>query len=332
MDFLIEGHDDAGSAAYLTVSALRIAELGSDVTGWLRAGAVVPAGWVAVPGAPDVAPAPADSTRASAPQLGTSAAGTDDLEATDTTSATALDLGELTGIPLQLIAEPTSVADDEDQTGDTSTLIPRSKLPAVSMATSAPWNCTEHEGNRYRAQTTIATGYPRDGDASSLTYSATMKTTSGSAIWGGSAWRSGTETTTGGWGADFLSDSRKRSYRTVVAYGWYSCYNAAGYYTDWVFPIKQPGAAYYYLLSSRPNWTRCAQVSNNVTWRRTQSNANDYELSYGVKAKDWIGIEMYSRHGYSTSGELRYHISHGAKHVCGNNDTPGQAGKIQEKA
>lgn len=90
-----------------------------------------------------------------------------------------------------------------------------------------------------------------------------MYTTSGSATSFGGTWRSsGTETTSDGWGADFLPDTRKRSYRTSITYGYYACYNPAGYYSYWVYPIKQPGAATYNILSSAPNWTRCVPAYN----------------------------------------------------------------------
>jgi hypothetical protein len=200
------------------------------------------------------------------------------------------------------------------------------------LSAAAPYNCQEISGYRRDLDTTIATGYPVGGDESSLTYTSSLKTTSGTAIATGSGWNeSGTESTTDGWDADFYKDARKRSYRTAVTYGLYTCYNVAGYYSRWVFPIKQPGAAYYYLLSSAPNWTRCQPVYNNITWKRETSGEKAYESSYGVKAKGYIGIEMFSRHSYNTSGKLRYHVTHGNKHVCGNNDTPGQAGKVQEK-
>lgn len=118
---------------------------------------------------------------------------------------------------------------------------------------------------------------------------------------------------------------------TRESYGYFICHNAAGYSSGWVFPIKQPGDAYYNYLSSAPNWTRCANAYNGVVWRRSSSSGNDYELNYGVKAKSYIGFEMYSRHGYSSGSPLKYHVTHGHKRVCGNNNTPGQAGKVQEK-
>lgn len=331
VDFLIEGHDPAsGASAYHTVSALRISDVISRGTGWLRAGATIPTGWVALPG---LAPAstPASAPAPAQPILGTDP-GTDDLEVNDQSMTTAVDTGALSGIPLEILSEPSSVASDDGQTGDTDFLLAKPSIADFSMKKTAPWNCQEIAGNRGDIQTTIATGYPVNGDASSLTYDATMKTTSGSAISTGGGWsESGTESTTDGWGADFGQDTRKRSYRTAVTYGLYDCRNAAGYDSYWVFPIKQPGAAYYYYLSSAPNWTQCQPVGNNVTWKRTKTDGNDYELSYGVKAKSYIGIEMFSRHGYSTGSMLRYHVTHGNKRVCGNNDTPGQAGKVQEK-
>lgn len=330
VDFIIEAHADSGAAAFHTVSARRITELGTEVTGWLRAGAVLPDGWTALPGLAAPASAPASAVDASAPQLGTGP-GTDEMESTDTSTAS-LDVGELGGIPLEVLETPTGMPADDGQGTDTSFLLARPPATDVSMRSSAPWNCNEVSGYRRELQTTIATGYPVGGDGSSLTYSSTMKTTSGTATNFGGAWsESGSETTTDGWGATFTQDTRKRSYRTVVTYGYFICHNAAGYSSGWVFPIKQPGAAYYYYLSSAPNWTRCQPAYSGVIWRRSSSTGNDYELSYGVKAKDYVGFEMYSRHGYSSGSQLRYHVMNGHKRVCGNNNSPGQAGKVQEK-
>lgn len=329
VDFILEAHDPAsGTAGFHTVSATRVKSLLDGATGWLSADAPLPTGWVALSGAPST------ETRAATPEVSTPTPGTDPgtdaLEAHESQTIIP-DTGELAGIPFELVQDPTGSAVDDEGAADTSFLL--SKPAALDVSTSAPGNCREISGYRYDAQTTIATGYPVGGDESSLLYSSTLKTTSGTAVRmaDGSFSESGTESTTDGWGADFLKDTRKRSYRTVITYGYYACYNVAGYYSYWVFPIKQPGAAFYYYLSSAPNWTRCQPVYNGVIWRREQADGNAYESSYGVKVKNYIGIEMFSRHNYNTSGKLRYHVTHGNKHVCGNNDTPGQAGKVQEK-
>lgn len=147
----------------------------------------------------------------------------------------------------------------------------------------------------------------------------------------GSFRESDSETTTDGWGADFIKDTKKRSYRTNITNGYFVCYNVAGYYSYWTFPIKQPGGAYYYYLSKAPNWTHCQPVYNGIIWKREQGDGNAYESSDGVKAKNYIGIELYSSHDYNTSGKLRYHVMNGNERVCGNNNSPGQAGKVQEK-
>ncbi|MCW2842504.1 MAG: hypothetical protein JWN22_420 [Nocardioides sp.] len=334
VDFLIHATDpQTKAAAFHTVSALRVSNLTDGTVGLLRASAAIPDGWVAVPGLPSsVAPTVTDAVAPSPPQLGEGDAGSDDLEVEETSVNAAVNLAELQGIPLQFLTAPTAVANDEGQTGDTSFLLAKPAATDVSMKSTAPWNCREISGYRRNLQTTIATAYPVGGDTSSLTYSASMNTTSGSATSFGGSWsESGTESTSDGWGADFLESTYRRSYRTVITYGYYSCYNVAGYYSYWIFPIKQPGDAFYYYLSSAPNWTRCGTVYNGVTWRRERSDGQDYEWKFGVKAKQYVGFEMFSRHGYSTGSKLRYHVTHGRKQVCGNNDTPGQAGKVQEK-
>ena len=335
VDFILEAHDTAsGQAAYHTVSARPVLSNLSGLTNWLTADAAIPTGWSALQGTASLADAADNVSEPTPPPLGGTDAGSDNLEAEGidaTTAAVSPDLGELTGIPLELIKDPTGALSDGDGGGTSvGTLLP--SPDSLNLPVTAPSNCQEISGFRSDLMTTIATGYPVGGDESSLTYTSSLKTTSGTAISTGSGWdETGTESTTDGWGADYVKDTRKRSYRTVVTYGYYQCYNVAGYYSYWVFPIKQPGAAFYYLLSDAPNWTRCQPVYNGVIWRREQSGQNAYESSFGVKAKDYIGIEMFSKHSYNTSGKLRYHVMHGNKRVCGNNDTPGQAGKIQEK-
>lgn len=143
VDFIVEAHDDTGAAAFHTVSAQRISELGTDVTGWLRAGAALPDGWVTLPGLPTT-PSP-DTTDAGAPQLGTGA-GTDEMEATDTTTAAAIDAGELSGIPLELLSAPGAMPDDDGQVGDTSFLLAKPPAADVSMQSSVPWICREISG------------------------------------------------------------------------------------------------------------------------------------------------------------------------------------------
>lgn len=228
VDFLIEGHDPAsGMATFHTVSAMRVKSLIDATTALLRADDPVPTGWVALPGLPSADPSvPAVATE---PTLGTDP-GTDELEADEldidmNTSTVIPDPGELTGIPLELIKDPAGSAVDDDGAADTSFLLARpDAVDAAMTSTTAPNNCREISGYRYGAQTTVATGYPVGGDESSLTYTSTLKTTSGTAISTSNGWsESGSESTTDGWGADFYKDPKRRSYRTVVTYGWYSC-------------------------------------------------------------------------------------------------------------
>ena len=253
VDFLIQVTDpQTKAAAFHTVSALRVSHLTDGTVGLLRAGAAIPDGWVAVPGLPtNIEPTVSDTGTPTPPKLGEGDAGSDDLEVEETSVNAAVDLAELQGIPLEFLTAPSAVADDEGQAGDTSFLLATPAETDVSMRSSAPWNCREIPGYRRSLQTTIATAYPVGGDTSSLTYSASMNTTSGTATSFGGTWsESGTESTSDGWGADFLENTRRRSYRTVITYGYYACYNVAGYYSYWISPIKQPGDAYYYYLSS----------------------------------------------------------------------------------
>lgn len=335
VDFLVEVHDSENDlAAFTTVSAKRIVDSAGVTSDWIAGGAAVPEGWRPLAGAAAPSPAaPTETGAASVPTLGGPDAGTDEAESADATTAAADPPGDLDNVVLELISDPANSAVDEDGNADIGGLVaPPKEADSLTSTAAAPGNCREVTGHRSNIQTTIATSYPVDGDTSALDYSSSMETTSGTAIWGGDVWKeSGTETTNDGWGADYAGDTHKRSYRTDVTYGEYVCYNVAGYYTYWVFPIKQPGSAYYYYLSSRPNFTHCAPVYDNITWRRTSGSGSDYTLSYGVKAKSYVGIEMFSRHGYSSSADLKYAVTHGAKRICGSNTSPGQAAKLQEK-
>ena len=82
--------------------------------------------------------------------------------------------------------------------------------------------------------------------------------------------------------------------------------------------------------ATAPNWTPYANVASG-DWHRTRTDGKDYYLEGGVKIKDVIGIDLSSQRAYASSHKMIYNVSGSAKKMCGNNNTPATAGKVQEK-
>jgi hypothetical protein len=56
-----------------------------------------------------------------------------------------------------------------------------------------------------------------------------------------------------------------------------------------------------------------------------------YSYSAGVKSAGTIGIDLSVVRSYNAEARLAYHVD-AKKQICGNNDVPSLAGKIQEKS
>lgn len=184
--------------------------------------------------------------------------------------------------------------------------------------------------------TTVATSYPAKGEKSWLNFSGSMKTTTGKAATmalGGKFRAGGTKSTTDGWGEDFEPTSSNRAYFISIMYGVSQCWNTiTGYSWYKTEPLYQTGGTTTQKIptSDRPKWTMCRPTSNGTWWRGKQKG-QDYTLSYGVRIKQAIGIDLYSQHGYSQSGRLNFTVHHGNKRMCGEKVYPAVAPKLVQR-
>ncbi|HLL36292.1 MAG TPA: hypothetical protein VK545_20965 [Streptomyces sp.] len=148
-----------------------------------------------------------------------------------------------------------------------------------------------------------------------------------------SNWKAGgSKSAAAGWGFNWNKSSGKRCYQTQVEYGKYrytsgGC-GGSGTYSTWQ-PRKETGGTDT-CTATAPNWTQCANVASG-DWYRTRTDGKDYYLEGGVKIKDVIGIDLSSQRAYASSHKMIYNVSGSAKNMCGNNNTPATAGKVQEK-
>lgn len=95
--------------------------------------------------------------------------------------------------------------------------------------------------------------------------------------------------------------------------------------------MYQLGYTWSYRLSgSAPNWnTHCGPIAAG-SWYRGTVRGSDYSLSYGVKIKDVIGIDLSSRRAYSSGSRLYYKVPV-RRRLCGNDAVPAKAAKLRER-
>lgn len=100
-------------------------------------------------------------------------------------------------------------------------------------------------------------------------------------------------------------------------------------HTHWI-PWYETGGTRVNILDGRPNWRTCEPVARG-NWWRGKVRGTDYALSYGVKFKGMIGINLRTRRAYSADSRLYYSLPT-ARKLCGNNGKePAIAGKIRER-
>lgn len=179
---------------------------------------------------------------------------------------------------------------------------------------------------------TIGTSYPVRNDKGTLRYGSSSKSTFGAAVNAGSGWKaSGSRTVGDDWGQDYSKSSNLRSFRVRVKYWRQTCYDASGSTVlsrKWI-PQYETGGTATNKLSKRPGWTNCEPVAAGGWWRG-KSRHTDYSLSYGVKFKNMIGIDLRTQRAYSSDSRLIY-ILNKKRRLCGNNAAPSKAGKIKER-
>lgn len=183
---------------------------------------------------------------------------------------------------------------------------------------------------------TVGTSYPLSGSRSWLTYSASSASSFGAAVSynkGVSFSSGGTRTTSDEWDQEFARRNWNRSYRVQVRYQRMHCneYYGGRFVREisrhWV-PRFQTGGTQEHQPDSKPVFRNCAPIAAG-TWTRGGTRYTDYTLSYGVKFKDVIGIDLSSRRSYTNGASLKYSNDR-RRWACGNNDFPSRAGKIRE--
>jgi hypothetical protein len=175
--------------------------------------------------------------------------------------------------------------------------------------------------------TKVGDSFPVDGDKGRTVYEGDHSQTTGIAakaprgVWSAS----GQKTIGSGFGVDFAWAATKRNHQVQTTYGRY--YNCMGQ-ERWR-PIEQPGFARYTLYSSAPNWMHCGEVPAG-TWRRTNSQHSSYEMNVGVINDITGGVALKASTNYGSKRKLEYEVAK-KKKLCGSNDVPSKAARIQLK-
>lgn len=186
-------------------------------------------------------------------------------------------------------------------------------------------------GNYRTRWATVGTSYPIGPDTSTLKYGSSSNTTFGAAVKYSGGWSaSGSKTMSDEWGQDFPPTKELRSYRVSVRYRQQHCTDSSGVrgHSHWL-PQYETGGTATNILSSRPNFTNCVDVSDGDWWRG-EVRGSDYSLSSGVKFKDVIGIDLRTQRAYSSASRLVYNLKK-PRRLCGNNDDPSRASKIRAR-
>lgn len=207
------------------------------------------------------------------------------------------------------------------------------RIEAVTAALSSDVRASNalcRWGDRTRVWATIGTSYPVG--LSTLRYSNSTASSFGVAFKRGDTWtQQGTESTEDSWGQQFNKSGRNRSYQTQVVYRRQNCqYAHSGLSYSKSMPEYQAGYTRVNLLGPKaPNFTHCGPVYRGLWWRGS-SRGTDYQLSYGVKSKHLIGIDLSSRRAYSSEGRLSY-IYRKPRTMCGSNADAGLARTVRER-
>lgn len=259
------------------------------------------------------------------------------------------DLTALPGVSL-----PASMIDDDEievpstndavDTNDDST---QQELNATAVTAAS---CTPGQGAgnvRLATKTvwaTVGTGYPVDGNWSTMSYTAgstaDFTATVGVASDSVGYWQqSGTETKARGTGFNWAKDtpeSRKaRSYQVSldyekVAHYYDRCPPSPPYYRSWD-PLRYAGTYGENDGIQRPDWNTCRNQASTGDWWRYDSTGASYSLSYGVKMAKTIGIDLSTKRAYNAEAKLGYWVKAGQR-LCGNGgNPPGTAGKVMER-
>ncbi len=198
-------------------------------------------------------------------------------------------------------------------------------------ATGCAWTLLD----TYDAMSTIGESWPYGQDTSWMSSQDQHSLTTGIAISSTGANNSwsvgGTSSTTTGVTFTWAASIAYRVYKVELRYGDYrqngNCVGHNIYETRPMYPTGGYGTGG---AGSVPSWTHCTSVSAG-TWTRDSTSGSSYTKSGGVDIAGFIGINLSLTTSYSSSRTLNYRFTV-TRHVCGSDDVPSMAAKIQTKA
>lgn len=213
----------------------------------------------------------------------------------------------------------------------------------ATLAASASCNRLAGAGKVKVAQrtswATIGTGYPLNGDKSTMGHEASESVLYSVAI--GMAndqvgyWEAeGTKSVDRKTGFDWFEETYARSYKVgseMYKYAYYydRCPPSPPYYHGW--EVGSYSGTYGETSGiNRPDWKTCRQFTSSGLWWRSRSDGKGYALSGGLKFRKIIGLDLSTARQYSTEAKLGYRITAG-RWLCGNNGIPETAGKLMER-
>ncbi|HYH12998.1 MAG TPA: hypothetical protein VD789_11635, partial [Thermomicrobiales bacterium] len=184
---------------------------------------------------------------------------------------------------------------------------------------------------------TIGTTYPVGPDTAQMEVSSSQGANYGVAASGTSSssgfYANGSRFIQSGWGFTWAWSGEQRSYRKGIKYQLMrkECYGS-GYLEPPKFiwrPYSETGGTSSNTGLTRPSWSNCAGGDPGV-WKRDRSDGRAYSYGASVKMTNLIGIDLSINRNYSTNQRLKYDLDM-RRRLCGNNDTPGTAGKVMAR-
>lgn len=228
-------------------------------------------------------------------------------------------------------ADTVPEVEDDGVIVDTGTLVDGALVPGAGCYTEAtstystPWS-------------TIGTTYPIGNSTAYMAVSSAEGSTFGIAVsasnQNGTWSAAGSKFASAGWSFTWSESGNARSYRKEVEYRKYkkTCVAAGGNSsTQWLWrPVQETGGVDKNTNIVVPTWTTCAIVTPG-TWQRDQSGGHAYSYGSAVKWRDVLGVDLSIKREYSSASKMVYQIRGSNKKMCGNNDYPATAGKVQER-
>ena len=144
---------------------------------------------------------------------------------------------------------------------------------------------------------------------------------------------SGSKFTQSGWSFAWAWEGANRSFRKSIEYTKFrlTCGSpgAVVRQTSWRPTGETGGVGNNYSITV-PNWSNC-QNAPAGTWSRDSESGSAYSYGAAVKFASVIGIDLGISRQYSATQKLEYRIPNTAYKLCGSNNYPATASKIQTK-